>query len=81
MVKGLGMLSTGLAGTSGRWTMHSYRRLSPRSVVAVGQRNYKHMHSSLTQVTEGFRHASVEMEHLDMHMHAVIKHWHVSIYL
>lgn len=61
-------------------------------MVAVAQRNYKHMHFLLdhdhASVTEGFRHASVEWR-VDTSVrrrrleagHAVINHLDVSVYL
>lgn len=89
------MLLTGLADTEENvWKMNDaqYSGLSPQSVVAVGQRNYKYMHFPLNHyhasVTEGFRHASVEWKvntsirrHRLEAGHAVINHLNVSIYL
>lgn len=69
-----------------------YSGLSPQSVVAVVQRNYKYMHFPLNHyhasVTEGFCHASVGWQvntsirrHRLEAGHAVINHLDVSIYL
>lgn len=92
----VGMLLTGLADTEENvWKMNDaqYSGLSPQSVVAVVQRNYKNMHFLLNH-----DHAKVLLRASVMHLwngrstprydvagleagHAVINHLNVSIYL